>query len=127
MSQQCKELQSRPLQRQQPARPGMPPVIFPTSDRSEFQGRSCWLCCPWVPCCGQHEAGQADGEGMCWERMQPGLVQLLAQGGTSTARVSSWRHNGSHGLVARHEGYLEAIATEAQDVFRDYNIPLDHF
>lgn len=31
------------------------------------------------------------------------------------------------GLLAQHTGYLEAIATETQDVFRDYNVPLDHF
>lgn len=60
--------------------------------------------------------------------MQQGWEQLLAQGGICLAQpglVASGT-TGSHGLVARHGGYLEAIATEAQDVFRDYNIPLDH-
>lgn len=45
----------------------------------------------------------------------------------STAWLVAAGTMGSHGLVAQHEGYLEAIATEAQDLFRDYNIPLDHF
>lgn len=58
-----------------------------------------------------------------------GWEQLLAQGGICPAQpgLAAAGTMGSHGLVAQHEGYLEAIATEAQDLFRDYNIPLDHF
>lgn len=67
---------------------------------------------------GEDAAGLVQG----WE-------QLLAQGGICLAQAAlvAGGTTGSQGLVARHGGYLEAIATEAQDVFRDYNIPLDHF
>lgn len=43
-----------------------------------------------------------------------------------TAVVSSCQHDAGVSSTARG-GYLEAIATEAQDLFRDYNILLDHF
>lgn len=74
------------------------------------------LCYPPRP---RTAAGDAHGDG-CRGGGSGG------HGGQGACGVLGTATPGAPGLRARHAGYLEAIATEAQDVFRDY-VPLDHF
>lgn len=67
------------------------------------------------------------------EQIEPepvwGWEQLLAQGGICLAQpwLVAAGTTGSPRVSCTARGYLEAIATEAQDLLRAYNILLDHF